>query len=59
MSAADNHKKRSSRGYLKQHHTLAPKKTPAISRGHVRHRRKRSLISSLFSSLFFRKTAEK
>lgn len=55
MSAADNHKKRSSRGYLKQHHTLAPKKPPMISLGKVRHRRKRAPISSLF----FRKTAEK
>ena len=55
MSAADNHKYRSHRGYLKKHHTLAPKKPPMISLGKVRHRRKRAPISSLF----FGKNAEK
>ena len=54
MSAADNHKRRSCRGYLKKHRTLAPKKSPMISLRKVRHRRKRAQISSLF----FRKTAE-
>lgn len=54
MSAADNHVKRSSRGYRKKHYTLAPKKTPMISLGQVRHRRKVRSISSLF----FRRNAE-
>ena len=48
MSAADNHKKRSRRGYLKQHYTLAPKKTPMISLGKVKRRRKTAPLSSLF-----------
>ena len=48
MSAADHHKKRSRRGYLKQHYTLATKKTPMISLGKVRRRRKAGRISSLF-----------
>lgn len=48
MSAADNHKQRSCRGYLKQHRTLAPKNTPMVALGKVRQKRKAHPISSLF-----------
>lgn len=48
MSAADNHKQRSRRGYIKQHRTLAPKNTPRIALGKVRQKRKAHPISSLF-----------
>lgn len=53
MSAADNHKKRSCRGYRKKHHTLAPKQSPMISMG-TKRRKKRTKISSLF----FKRSAE-
>ena len=48
MSAADNHKIRSCRGYVKKHRSLAPKKTPMVSLTRVRPRWKRGNISRLF-----------
>ena len=48
MSAADNHKIRSRRGYIKQHHTLAPKKSPMIDLTTPRRKKRIKPISSLF-----------
>lgn len=48
MSAADNHKHRSCRGYQKKHHTLAPKNSPMIALTKPRRKKHGKSISSLF-----------
>lgn len=49
MSAADNHKTRSCRGYVMKHRTLAPSHSPMIAQDKRRQRKNyRSSISQLF-----------
>jgi len=48
MSAADNHNRRSRRGYSKQHRTLAPRNSPMIDLSRPRTKKRGGKISSLF-----------